>query len=130
MLKRTAFFIAALAAFSTAALAEGDPKKGEKVFKKCKTCHMVGEGAKKRIGPQLNNIIGRKAGSTEGFKYSKAMKAAGEGGLVWDEEKLDKFLTKPRAMIKKTRMTFGGLKKAEQRANVIAYLKTFSKPAE
>lgn len=118
----------ALASFAATAQAEGDAKKGEKVFKKCKVCHMVGEKAKKRVGPPLNNIIDAKAGSQEGFKFSKAMIAAGEGGLTWSDEKLDEYLTKPKKMIPKTKMAFPGLKKESQRADVIAYIKQFSKP--
>jgi len=119
----------ALASFATTAQAEGDAVKGEKVFKKCKICHAVGEGAKKKVGPPLNNIIDAKAGVQEGYKYSKAMVAAGEGGLTWSVEKLDEYLTKPKKLVPKSKMNLpgGGLKKEADRANVIAYLKTFSK---
>jgi len=113
--------------WSSVAHAEGDAQKGEKVFKKCKACHMVGEKAKKRVGPPLNNIFDSKAGSQEGYKYSKAMIKAGEEGLTWTSETLDKYLTKPRDMVKGTKMSFSGLKKESDRANIIAYLKTFSK---
>jgi cytochrome c len=123
---RIAVATLALASFAATAQAEGDAKKGEKVFKKCKVCHMVGEKAKKRVGPPLNNIIDAKAGVQEGFKYSKSMLAAGEGGLTWSVEKLDEYLTKPKKMIPKGKMSFPGLKKEDDRANVIAYLKTFS----
>jgi cytochrome c len=110
------------------AFAEGDAVKGKKVFKKCKACHMVGENAKKKVGPPLNNIIGAIAGKQEGFKYSKAMIAKGEEGLVWNEETLAEFLKKPKAFVPKTKMTFAGLKKKKKKIdNVIAYLKTFSK---
>ncbi len=101
------------------AFAEGDAAKGKKVFKKCKTCHSFDPG-KKKIGPHLKGIIGRKAGSVEGYKYSKAMKAA---DIVWDEANLDAFLKKPKAFLKGTKMTFAGLKKESQRQDVIAYLK-------
>lgn len=117
----------ALASFAATAQAEGDAKKGEKVFKKCKVCHMVGEKAKKRVGPPLNDIMDAKAGAQEGFKFSKAMVAAGADGLTWSEEKLDEYLTKPKKMIPKTKMSFPGLKKESDRANVIAYIKMFSK---
>ena len=101
------------------ALAEGDAAKGKKVFKKCKTCHSFDPG-KKKIGPHLTGIVGRKAASVEGYKYSKAMKAA---DIVWDEANLDAFLKKPKAFIKGTKMTFAGLKKESQRQDIIAYLK-------
>ena len=96
-----------------------DPVKGKKVFKKCVACHSLQEG-KNKIGPPLNNLLGRKAGSVEGYKYSKAMK---NSGVVWDEESLDKFLTKPRKFIKKTKMLFRGIKKKSLRDDIISYLK-------
>lgn len=117
----------ALTSFANMAQADGDAAKGKKVFNKCKICHMVGEGAKKRIGPPLNNIIDAKAGTQAGFNYSKAMIAAGAGGLVWSEEKLDEYLKKPKKLVPKTKMSFAGVRKDKDRANVIAYLKTFSK---
>ena len=110
-------------AFSTAAFAEGDIEKGKKVFKKCKACHFV-DKEKNKVGPHLVNIIDRAAGSLEGFKYSKAMKAKAEEGLVWTEENLDMFLEKPKKFIPKTKMAFPGLKKPDQRADVIAYMKS------
>lgn len=123
------FAIAATLAMTLAgaAHAEGDAKKGEKVFKKCKACHAVGEGAKKKVGPHLNNIIGAKAGIQEGFKYSKAMVKAGEEGLTWTDENLSLYLEKPKKLVKGTKMAFPGLRKDADRANVIAYLKQFSK---
>lgn len=120
----------AVLSFATVAQAaeEGDPAKGEKVFKKCKPCHAVGEDAKHKIGPQLNNIIDAKAGAQEGFKkYSKAIVEAGEGGLTWSLEKLDAYLKKPKEVVPKGKMPFPGLKKESDRADVITYLKTFSK---
>lgn len=100
--------------------------KGEKVFKKCKACHQVGEGAKNRSGPQLNGIMGRTFGTVEGFKYSKGFKAAADEGRVWDEEAMVAFLTKPKAYMKGTKMGFAGLKKEADIAAVIAYLQAES----
>ncbi len=124
---------AALAAFlfslfSVPALAD-HPAKGEKVWKKCRSCHEVGLDAKNRVGPHLNDLIGRPAGSVEGYSYSRAMRAAGEDGLVWTEETLDTFLRRPRDFVKKTKMSFSGLKKDEDRAAVIAYLAHFTTAA-
>jgi cytochrome c len=99
---------------------------GEKVFKKCKSCHTVGAEAKNKTGPQLNGIYGRAAGTNETFKYSKALKAAADDGLVWDEETLRAFLAKPKAVIKKTKMSFNGLRKDNQLDAIVEYLKSVS----
>ncbi|MBS8227086.1 c-type cytochrome [Vannielia litorea] len=99
---------------------------GEKVFRKCKACHQVGEGAANKTGPQLNGIMGRTAGTVEGFKYSKAMTEAGEGGLVWNTETLAEFLTKPKSFLKGTKMSFNGLRKESDIEAVEAYLGSFS----
>lgn len=106
-------------------LADGDAAKGEKVFRKCKACHQVGEAAKDKTGPELNAVIGRAAGSKHGFKYSDAMTEAGSGGLVWSSETLAEFLEKPKAYVSGTKMSFAGLRKEQERADVIAYLATF-----
>lgn len=98
---------------------------GEKVFKKCKACHKVGEGAKNASGPMLNGVVDRAAGAVEGFKYSSSMADAAAAGLIWDSANLHAFLEKPRSVIAKTKMSFAGLKKAEDRDAVIAYLSTF-----
>lgn len=99
---------------------------GKKVFKKCQACHQVGADAKNKVGPQLNGIVGAPVGAVEGFKYSKAAKAKAEEGVVWDAAALDAFLTKPRAWMKGTRMSFAGLKKEEDRAAVIEFLKSYT----
>ena len=101
----------------------GDVDAGEKVFKKCKACHLVDQ-EKNKVGPHLVNVFGRTAGSLESFsKYSNALK---DSGIVWNDDTLNGFLEKPKAYVKGTKMAFGGLKKEEDRLNVIAYLKTFS----
>ena len=105
------------------AMASGDAAAGEKLFKRCKACHVV-DAEKHKTGPHLVNIMGRTAGTVEGYKrYSKAMKAS---GIVWNEETLDGYLEKPKAYVKGTRMAFSGLRKEADRANVIAYLKLYS----
>ena len=109
---------------TTPALALGDAAAGKKVFKKCKACHVV-DAEKHKTGPHLVNSIGRVAGRADGYKrYSNAMKSS---GIVWNEETLDGYLEKPKAYVKGTRMVFAGLRKEEDRANVIAYLKSYSK---
>ncbi|NIA69708.1 cytochrome c family protein [Pelagibius litoralis] len=124
-----AFRILALAGLaaclSSPALAEGDPAKGEKVFRKCKACHTVGEDAKNKVGPHLNGIIDAEIASVEGFKYSKAFLAKKTEGLVWSEAEIDAYLTKPKKHLPGTKMSFAGLRKEQDRADVIAYLKNF-----
>ncbi|BDW88947.1 c-type cytochrome [Thalassospira tepidiphila] len=128
-LKFTASIVLLGAAWTTSANAQ-DADAGEKVFRKCAACHAVGEGAKNKVGPELNEIFGRVAGALEDFKYSKAMTKAGEEGLVWDHDSLTEYLAKPRDYVKGTKMAFAGLKKDDEIANVIAYLATFSESAE
>ena len=125
MIKRSLLVATLATAFAAPAFAEGDAAKGEKVFKKCKACHAVGDGAKNKVGPALNGIVGATAGKVADFKYSKAMIEAGEGGLVWDEANLAAYLTKPKDLVKGTKMSFAGLKKEQDRADVIAYLSGF-----
>jgi len=121
-----AMTVLAVTGFAGSALADGDAAEGEKVFKKCKACHQVGDGAANKVGPMLNGVVGKAAGSVEGFKYSDAMLAKGGEGMVWDEATLDAFLTKPKDVVPGTKMSFAGLRKEDDRENVIAYLKTFN----
>ena len=109
------------AAVATAALT-GDAKAGAKVFRKCKACHQIGDGAKNRVGPMLTDIVGRTMGSVEGFKYSDAFVEANEAGRVWTSEELAAFLAKPKEYMKGTKMAFGGLRKEDDRDDVIAFL--------
>ena len=118
-LQRIGMIAAILSASATVAFADGDAKQGEKVFKKCKACHSV-EVGKNKVGPSLAGVIGRKAGTLEGYNYSAGMK---EYGAVWDEKTLDTYLTKPKAVVPKTKMIFAGLSKEKDRANLIAFLK-------
>lgn len=106
-----------------------DVAAGETVFRKCMSCHAIGEGAANKVGPELNALIGRVAGSHPDYNYSKAMVEAGTGGLVWTAETLAPFLTKPRDYVKGTKMSFAGLSNPDDVANVIAYLATFSPDA-
>lgn len=117
-------FLSVLTVAASSAYAQ-DPAAGEKVFAKCKACH-VADTDQNKIGPSLKGVIGRTAGTLEGFKYSPAMIEAGKGGLVWNEETLTEYLRSPKQMVPKTKMAFPGLKKDEDLANVIAYLKQFS----
>ena len=111
----------ALAA-SVGAAAAQDAAAGEKVFAKCKICHQIGEGAKNMVGPVLNGVVGRKAGTYEGYHYSDANK---NSGITWDEATLKDYLKDPKAKVPGTKMVFPGLKSDDDIANVIAYLKQF-----
>jgi cytochrome c len=107
---------------SVSAAGAQDAALGEKVFLKCKACHQIGEGAKSAVGPVLNGIIGRPAGTYPGYSYSDANKGS---GITWDEATLKDYLKNPRAKIPGTKMIFPGLPKDEDIDNVIAYLKQF-----
>ena len=112
----------ALAASGGAASAAGDAAAGQGTFRVCRTCHQIGEGAKNFVGPELNGVVGRKAGSVAGYNYSDANK---NSGLTWDEATLRKYLRLPRDVVPGTKMAFPGLQNDDDIANVIAYLKQF-----
>lgn len=107
--------------FSGSAMAQ-DAALGEKVFIKCKACHQIGEGAKNSIGPMLNGVIGRKAGSVDGYNYSDANK---NSGLTWDEATFKEYIKDPKAKVPGTKMAFAGLKNDDDINNILAYLKSF-----
>jgi len=116
---------------------DGDAAKGEKLFKKCSSCHQIGDEAKNRVGPVLTGVVGRTAGTYADYKYGKSIVEAGEAGLVWTEEELFEYLVNPKKYLRtkldnkkaKSKMSFR-MKKEDERANVIAYLKTFSPQEE
>ena len=101
-----------------------DFDKGKKVYRKCKACHTIAQGAKHRVGPNLYKIIDKKAGTAEGYRYSKAMK---NSELIWSVENLSLYLVNPRKFIKGTKMAFAGLKKETDITNVIYYINEMSK---
>ena len=121
-IRTSALSAVALLASAGAACAEGDPAAGETTFRVCKTCHQIGENARNFVGPELNGLIGRKAGTVPGYNYSDANK---NSGLTWDEAALTKYLHNPREVVPGTKMAFPGLQKDDDVANVIAYLKQF-----
>ena len=102
------------------AMAAGDADAGKKVFNKCRACHKVEAGAGNGVGPNLHGVVGREAGHVEGFKYSSAMQ---DSGVVWNEDALSQYLEDPRKFMPGNKMAFPGLRSAEDRDNVIAYLK-------
>lgn len=95
---------------------------GAKVFKKCAACHKIGDGAKNATGPMMTGIVGRTAGTVEGFKYSGSMQEAGAGGLIWTPENISAYLKDPKGFVPKNRMSFAGLKKQDEIDAVIAYI--------
>ena len=103
-----------------------DDGRGKALFGQCKRCHQVGGGAEHRIGPQLNDVFGRAAGSLADFRYSAAMKAAGSGGLLWTEATLDAFLSDPAALVPHSRMSFAGMAETGDRTDLLAWLRGFS----
>ena len=111
-----------LTVFAVAAFAQGDPKKGKKTFRKCKSCHAL-EVGRNKVGPTLYDVYGSVAGKVDGFKYSKAMASS---GIIWDEAALNGFLENPKKYLPGTKMSFSGLKKKSQRENVIAYFKSLN----
>ena len=96
-----------------------DPAAGEKAFAVCKACHKVGEGAKNGVGPVLNGVVGRAAGSAEGYKYSDAMASS---GITWDEANLAEYLKNPKTKVAGNKMMFAGVKDDTKLADIIAFL--------
>ena len=115
----------ALAVTGTTVQAQ-DAENGQDLFRQCRACHQIGAGAKNLVGPQLNGVIGRKAGSVEGFSYSDANKKTGADGLVWDDEKFLKYIENPLAFMPGTKMAYAGLKDEGDRKDILAYLKKAS----
>jgi cytochrome c len=115
-------FAAFVLAGSAGAASAQDAALGEKVFLKCRACHQIGEGAKDAVGPVLNGVVGRKAGTYPDYNYSDANK---NSGITWDVATLKEYLKNPRAKVPGTKMIFPGLPKEEDIDNVIAYLKQF-----
>ncbi|MBM6596576.1 c-type cytochrome [Microvirga pudoricolor] len=99
-----------------------DAAAGEKVFTQCKACHQIGEGAKNTIGPVLNGVIGRPAGSVEGYSYSAANK---NSHLTWDEATFKEYIQNPRAKVPGTKMIYAGIKDEKRIDDLVAYLKQF-----
>ena len=106
-----------------ALLSTGDLAHGEKVFKKCSACHSIKSGGGNKIGPALYNVVGRKVGVLDDYKYSKAL---AEYEKNWSFEELNGFLLKPKDWIKGTKMAYAGLRKEKDRASVILYLNKYS----
>ncbi|MDX2201221.1 MAG: cytochrome c family protein [Hyphomicrobiaceae bacterium] len=118
---RTIIATAVMLLAASPAIAQ-DVENGADVFKKCRACHAVGEGAKNLVGPQLNGLVGRKAGTSEGFPYSEANKAS---GVTWDKDVFLKYIKDPKAAMPGNKMAFAGIKDEQDAADLFAYLAQF-----
>lgn len=130
-MKRAAVILAVLLASgplpAPAAEEFGDRERGEVLFaRQCSACHMVGEGAFNRVGPHLNGLFGRAAGTLDGVNYSADMRRMGAEGLRWTPDTLDAYITAPRALVPGTRMNYRGMTDPEARGALIAWLRDFS----
>ena len=115
-------FVALLAIAGVGEARAQDAAAGEKVFAVCKACHQIGETAKNSVGPVLNGVIGRKAGSVEGYSYSTANK---ESGITWDEPTFREYIRDPKAKVPGTKMIYAGLKDEQKTNDLIAFLKQY-----
>lgn len=125
-MSRVALSVFALLALSFtigSAQAAGNPEEGRKAFAKCRACHQLDAG-KHAVGPSLKGVFGRKAGTTEGFKYSDAMK---NSGVTWSDDTIAQYLADPKGFIKGNKMVFPGIKRETEIADLIAYLKDATK---
>jgi cytochrome c len=113
---------AALAAAMSALAVAQDLENGKAVWNKCRACHQVGENARNLVGPVLNGLIGRKAGTVEGFDYSEANK---NSGIVWDDATFREYIKNPKAKIPNTKMVFVGLSDPQDIEDLLAFLKQF-----
>ncbi|MBB5689890.1 cytochrome c family protein [Roseomonas alkaliterrae] len=117
--------VAAAAMLPGTVLAQGgDPAAGQRVFNQCRACHTSEQGGRNGVGPNLWGIVGRRAASIEGFRYSANMRELAEGGLTWTEDRLRAYLTNPKDLVPRGTMAFAGIRNPEQLNNLIAYLNT------
>jgi cytochrome c len=122
MARWTMIALLILAAWPHPATAAGEPAAGEKIFLRCRACHQVGETAKNAVGPKLNGLFGRQAGSIEGYSYSPANK---NSGIVWDDATFREYIKAPLAKIPGTKMVFPGLKSDQEIDDLVAFLQQF-----
>ena len=111
-----------LVAGSAGTVRAQDAAAGEKIFAQCRACHQVGENAKNAVGPALNGLFGRKAGSVEGYSYSQANKSS---GITWDEATFSEYIKDPKAKVPGTKMIYAGLKDEKRVQDLVAFLKQY-----
>ena len=121
-----AILIAALLTGAALPAAAQDAEAGQRVFNQCRACHSINEGGRNGVGPNLHGIVGRKAGSSEGFRYSASLREKAEGGLAWNEETLRTYIANPKAVIPAGSMSYPGLRNEQQLNDLLAYLKANS----
>src|SRR6201996_7024701 len=119
----SALVVIASTAATSAAFAQ-DVAAGKSSFNKCLACHSIGEGAKNKVGPELNGLDGRKSGTVEGFSYSDANK---NSGITWNKDQFLEYITDPKAKIPGTKMIFAGIKNEKERNDLWAYISQFDK---
>jgi cytochrome c len=124
---RTALVAAALLVVGAGPALSQDVAAGERDFVVCRACHQIGPNAKNAVGPVLNGVVGRKAGTYPGYQYSDANR---DSGIVWTPEELDKYLTSPQTVVPHTKMIFPGLQDAQKRKDVIAFLEQYGADGE
>ena len=121
-----ATLIAALLIGTALPAAAQDAEAGQRVFNQCRACHSINEGGRNGVGPNLHGILGRKAGSSEGFRYSASLREKAEGGLAWNEDMLRAYIANPKAVIPAGSMSYPGLRNEQQLNDLLAYLKANS----
>ena len=121
-----ATLIAALLIGTALPAAAQDAEAGQRVFNQCRACHSINEGGRNGVGPNLHGILGRKAGSSEGFRYSASLREKAEGGLTWNEDTLRAYIANPKAVIPAGSMSYPGLRNEQQLNDLLAYLKANS----
>ena len=109
---------------AAAPAAAQDAAAGQRVFNQCRACHTVDQGGRNGVGPNLHGVVGRRAASIEGFRYSANMRQLAEGGLTWTTDNLQRYLANPKDLVPQGSMAFAGLRNEQQRNDVIAYLQT------
>jgi cytochrome c len=116
--------LAALALLAAPAAKAQDAAAGQRVFNQCRACHTIDAGGRNGVGPNLHGVVGRAAGSIQGFRYSANMQELAQGGLTWTPANLDRYLTNPKDLVPRGSMAFAGLRQEQQRKDLIAFLES------